>query len=75
MADGSDLPEVIPQNVRTSIIRTGIEIRRPAYEGQSRWTVMYKRAIDAAFGDKEWLGDFQAGKIQAPSGKFFGGRS
>ena len=67
-SDGSDLPEVIPQNVHTSTIRTGVKIRKPAYEGQSRWTVMYKRAIDAAFEDEDWLNDFQSGKIDAPPG-------
>jgi len=66
--DGADLPEVIPQNVNTSIIRTGVRIRKPAYEGKSRWQVMYKRAIDASFEHEEWLKDFQDGKIQAPPG-------
>jgi len=66
--DGSDLPEVIPQNVHTSTIKTGIKIRKPAYEGQSRWTVMYKRAIDASFDDIPWLTDFQSGKVSAPPG-------
>lgn len=34
--DGSDLPEVIPQNIHITTIRTGVKIRKPAYEGQSR---------------------------------------
>jgi len=68
--DGSDLPEVIPQNVHISTIRTGIKIRKPAYEGRSRWTVMYKRAIEAAFDDIEWLDLFQNGKISAPPGSY-----
>ena len=66
--DCSDLPEVIPQNIHTSTIRTSVKIRKPAYEGQSRWTVMYKRAIDASFDDEEWLNDFQSGKVDAPPG-------
>jgi hypothetical protein len=68
LLDGSDLPEVIPQNINTSTIRTGVKIRKPAYEGSSSWTVLYKRAINAAFDHKEWLKDFQDGKIQAPPG-------
>ena len=68
LSDGSDLPEVIPQNINTSTIRTGVRIRKPAYEGNSSWTVMYKKAINAAFDHAEWLKDFQDGKIQAPPG-------
>lgn len=67
-ADGSDLPEVIPQNVKRSIIRTGVKIRKPAYEGRSRWTLMYKRAIEASFDDSEWLARFQSGQEKAPPG-------
>jgi hypothetical protein len=68
--DGSDMPEVVPQNVHKSTIRAGVKIRKPAYEGKSRWTLMYKRAIDASFDDEIWLGKFQAGTESAPPGSY-----
>jgi len=67
-SDGSDLPDVIPQNVHTSTINAGVRIRRPAYEGGAKWTLMYKRAIDAAMDDKIWLQRFQSGEESAPPG-------
>ncbi len=67
-ADMSDLPEVIPQNVNRSSITTAVRIRKAAYEGNAKWTVMYKRAIDAPIEDKDWLEQFQANKVQAPPG-------
>ena len=66
--DGSDLPEVIPQNVHTSRIQTTVRIRKAAYEGSSMWTVVYKQAIEVTIDDKEWLERFQAGLEPAPSG-------
>lgn len=68
--DGRDLPEVVPQNVNRSVIRAGVKIRKPAYEGRSKWTVMYKRAVEAAFEDIEWLAEFQSGKVAAPPGSY-----
>lgn len=68
--DGSDLPEVVPQNERKSTIRTSVKIRKPAYEGRSKWTLMYKRAVDAAMDDEAWLTDFQGGKVSAPPGSY-----
>ena len=68
--DGSDLPEVIPQNVHTSTIRAGVKIRRAVYEGKSRWTVMYKRAVEVSFDDLTWLDSFQRGQISAPPGSY-----
>lgn len=67
-ADLSDLPEVIPQNVNSSTIQTAVRIRKAAYEGNAKWTVMYKRAIEAPIEDKEWLEQFQTDKVQAPPG-------
>lgn len=66
--DGSDLPEVIPQNVHTSRIQTTVRIRKAAYEGSSMWTVVYKQAIEVTIDDKEWLERFQAGLEPAPPG-------
>jgi hypothetical protein len=66
--DLSDLPEVIPQNLNRSTIRTVVRIRKAAYEGTARWTLMYKRAIDAPIDDADWLARFQAAEIDAPPG-------
>jgi hypothetical protein len=66
--DGSDLPEVFPQNLFRSEIRAHARIRKAAYEGKSRWTLVYKRAIEAAIDDEEWLRRFQEGVITAPPG-------
>jgi hypothetical protein len=66
--DMSDLPEVIPQNVNISKIRTGVRIRKASYEGNSKWTVMYKRAIEAPILHTIWLANFQSNKISAPPG-------
>lgn len=68
--DGADLPEVIPQNVHTSTIRTGVKIRRAVYEGRSRWTVMYKKAVEVSFDDVSWLDMFQRGEVSAPPGSY-----
>lgn len=67
-ADLSDMPEVIPQNVNRSTILTSVRIRKAAYEGNAKWTVMYKRAIEAPVEDKAWLDQFQSAKVQAPPG-------
>jgi len=69
-ADGSDLPEVIPQNVRKSKIRAEVRIRRAAYEGASRWTLIYRRAYEMRIEDQEWLGRFQNGMESAPPGSW-----
>ena len=66
--DGDDLPEVIPQNVHKSTIKTGVRIRKAAYEGASKWTLIYKKAIDAPIDDEEWLSKFQSGAEKAPPG-------
>ncbi|SDE11844.1 hypothetical protein [Rhodospira trueperi] len=65
---GSDLPEVIPQNLQKSNIRTGVRIRKAVYEGTSKWTLVYKRAIDASIDDLDWLNTFQSGAVNAPPG-------
>jgi hypothetical protein len=43
-----------------------VRIRKPAYEGGSKWTLVYKRAIEAAIEDKEWLAAFQNNTVSAP---------
>lgn len=69
-ADGSDMPEVVPQNVHKSTIRAGVKIRKAAYEGRSRWTLMYKRAVEVAIEDIAWLEAFQSGAVSAPPGSY-----
>jgi hypothetical protein len=71
-SDGSDMPEVIPQNVHISTIRTGVKIRRAVYEGRAKWTVMYQRAREASFEGLalSWLDEFQRGDVQAPPGSY-----
>ncbi len=66
--DGSDLPEVTPQNLNISKIRTMVRIRKAAYEGTSKWTLIYRRAIEASIEDTEWLKRFQANQELAPPG-------
>jgi len=66
--DLSDLPEVIPQNVNKSAIRTNVRIRKAAYEGRAKWTLMYKRAIEAPIDHADWLELFQSNKVNAPPG-------
>ncbi|MCA3487209.1 MAG: hypothetical protein IOD05_08875 [Rhodobacter sp.] len=68
--DGSDLPDVVPRNVHVSTIRAGVKIRRAVYEGRSRWTVMYKKAVEVIFDDTAWLDAFQRGEVSAPPGSY-----
>lgn len=63
-----DMPEVVPQNVHTSNIRTSVRIRKAAYEGSAKWTLMYHRAVEAPILDVDWLTKFQANTIAAPPG-------
>jgi len=69
-ADGSDLPEVTIQNVRKSTIRAEVRIRRAAYEGASKWTLIYRRAYEMRIDDLEWLERFQNGMEFAPPGSW-----
>jgi hypothetical protein len=71
-SDGSDLPEVVPENVHTSTIRVGVKIRRAIYEGRAKWTVMYKKAVDVSFEGEalHWLEAFQRNEIDAPPGSY-----
>ena len=65
---GSNLPEVVSQNSNISNIRAKVRIRKAAYEGASKWTLVYRRAIEAPIDDTEWLERFQAGQEFAPPG-------
>ena len=37
-----ECPEVIPSNITRSEIKTIVRIRKPAYEGKSKWTLVYE---------------------------------
>ena len=65
ICDG-DLPDIRPSNEQISKIRTSVRIRKPAYEGRSKWTIVYLRAVEASMEDLEWLDKFQNNKIPAP---------
>lgn len=51
------------ENEQISVIRTSLKVRKAIHEGNSKWTVMYKRAVEAKFADLEWLEDYQSGRI------------
>lgn len=62
----SELPDIYPSNEQISTIRTSVRIRKPAYEGKSKWTIVYLRAIDASMDDEIWLESFQKNAVNAP---------
>lgn len=66
--DLSDTPEIVSQNVIKSKIRTTARIRIAPYEGKSKWTIVYKKAIQASMDHEEWLQRFQANEVSAPPG-------
>jgi len=51
-----------------SQIRTQVKIRKPCYEGNAKWGIQYKKAVDAKMADQEWLDEFQTGRVDAPPG-------
>lgn len=61
-----ELPDIRPSNEQISIIKTSVRIRKPAYEGKSKWTLVYLKAIDASIEDEVWLEEFQSNKVSAP---------
>ena len=46
-----------------STIRTAVRVRKAVFEGASKWTIVYKRAVDARIADEQWLADYQAGRV------------
>ena len=68
VADGSDLPEIVVQNQKISMITADVRIRKAAYEGKSRWTLVYKHAMEVPIDDEKWLEKFQNGIENAPPG-------
>ncbi len=65
-ANTNDLPEIRPTNEHISKIRTEVRIRKAAYEGRSKWTLVYLKAIEASIDDIEWLEKFQNNEVSAP---------
>jgi hypothetical protein len=61
-----ELPVVEPVNMVVSNNRVTVKIRKAAFEGNAKWTVMYRKAIEAAFLDIEWLAEYQSNRISAP---------
>jgi len=61
-----ELPDIRPSNEQISIIKTSVRIRKPAYEGKSKWTLVYLRAIEASIEDDDWLEKFQSNIVSAP---------
>ena len=59
-------PSMDPSNTQCSSIRTQVRIRKPAYEGRSKWILVYKNAIEASIDDTVWLHQFQTNHISAP---------
>lgn len=46
-----------------STTRASVGVRKPAFEGSSKWNIVYKKSVDAKMADHEWLENFQAGRI------------
>lgn len=61
-----DLPDIRPSNEHISKIRTTVRIKKPAYEGRSKWTLVYLKSIEATIDHIEWLESFQSNRISAP---------
>ncbi len=55
-------------NELVSKIKTSVKVRKAVYEGDSKWGIMYKRAIDASMGDADWLTLFQQARVHVPPG-------
>ncbi|MEX0583968.1 MAG: hypothetical protein WD185_09880 [Sneathiella sp.] len=66
VANSNELPEIRPTNENVSKIRTEVHIRKAAYEGRSKWTLVYLKAIEASIDDIEWLDKFQSNEISVP---------
>lgn len=64
----SDLPEIVQADEHCANIRASVRVKKPAYEGNSKWTVVYKRAIEVKFSDNDWLEEFQSGQIDLRPG-------
>lgn len=55
-------------NYLVSTYKTTVRVRKAIYEGQAKWGIMHKRAVEAKMDDNDWLSDFQSGIVQAPPG-------
>jgi hypothetical protein len=48
---------------QVSQIRTSVRVKKAIFEGSSKWSIVYKKAVEAKMADIDWLNDFQSGKI------------
>lgn len=46
-----------------SRITTSVGIRKAMFEGNAKWGLMYRKAIEARIADREWLSNYQNGSI------------
>jgi len=64
--NADEMPDIRPSNQQVSKIRTQVRIRKAAYEGKSKWTLVYLKAIEAPIEHAEWLEKFQNNTVSAP---------
>jgi hypothetical protein len=58
--------EILNSQVSISKITASVRIKKAMYEGQAKWTVIYKRPIDVTIDDTAWLKRFQNNEEAAP---------
>lgn len=67
--DISECPDLEAPTLHISTIDAVIRIRKPDYEGQELWRIIYKDCLQQAkISDTKWLKNFQQNKIEAPPG-------
>ncbi len=49
-----------------SVFRASVKVRKAIMEGDAAWGINYRAAVDAKMIDREWLEDYQAGRIPLP---------
>ncbi|MBC6415942.1 MAG: hypothetical protein GDA46_06085 [Bdellovibrionales bacterium] len=64
--DIQQCPDLIQTEILVSKIETTIRIKKPDYEGNSKWTIVYEGLKQVEIADKEWLKKFQTNKIDVP---------
>ena len=55
-------------NKSTSLVK--IKVKKPDYLGNSKWSFILDRVIEAKIEDTSWLQQFQEGEISIPPGSF-----
>lgn len=58
-------PPIVTKTEREQVskITTTVRVKKPVWEGNSKWTIVYKRAVDAKIADEAWLDDYQRGRV------------